>query len=58
MLKSVVLTLIGMKFCHLFFTTITEHREVCVEVTNDCKSSSLQSSAESQRAVLQSAILK
>jgi len=35
MLKSVLFTLIDLSFCHLFFTTIAEHREVCVEVTNE-----------------------
>jgi len=35
MLKSVVLTLIGLNLCYLLFTTIAEHREVCVEVTNE-----------------------
>jgi len=35
MLKSVLFTLIGMNFCHLLFTMIAEHREVCVEVTNE-----------------------
>jgi len=30
MLKSVLFTLIGMNFCLLLFTTIAEHREICV----------------------------
>ena len=35
MLKSVLFTLISMNFCQLLFTTIAEHREICMEVTNE-----------------------
>jgi len=35
MLKSVLFTIICINFCHLLFTTIPEHREICMEVANE-----------------------